>query len=115
MNTFKKLISIILVIIITFISAFAVCAEDVQPSSPVVYKAGDVDGNGVINIDDVTVYQLTLIHKLPESEAFLKNAETYSDQKISIRDVTVIQLYLVGRFRKLPITTDGYYSQILRP
>lgn len=112
---FKKLTSILLALIILSLSSFLVFSEEIQPSTSVNYLPGDVDGNGIVDITDVTVFQLTLINKLDKTEAFLKNSNTYTDQKTNIRDATVIQLYLVGKFQKIPITPDGYYSEILRP
>ena len=84
-------------------------------SSTVYYEPGDVDGNGIVNINDVTVFQLTLIGKLSQTAAFKKNAETYTDQLKNIRDVTAIQMYLARIYRQLPVTPDGYYAEIFRP
>ena len=78
-------------------------------------KAGDVDGNGEVNINDVTVYQLTLAGKIGVTDAFNLNAETVTDNKFNITDATGIQYYVAGTFRKLPVTPDGYYAEIIRP
>ena len=84
-------------------------------SSSVQKKAGDVDGNGEVNIDDVTVYQLTLAGRMDVTDAFNLNSETVTDTKRNITDATGIQYYVAGTFRKLPVTLDGYYSEIIRP
>ena len=81
----------------------------------VFYIPGDVDGNCTVDINDVTYYQLVLVGKQSETECFLKNAETYTDQVRNIRDVTVIQIYLAGIYKRLPVTPDGYYAQLIRP
>lgn len=81
----------------------------------VQYKAGDVDGNGVIDINDVTTYQLTLAGKQQVTAAFTKNSETVTDSKRNITDATGIQYYVANVFKKLPVTPDGYYSEIIRP
>ena len=78
-------------------------------------KAGDVDGNGVVDINDVTVYQLTLAGRTSVTEAFNLNAETVTDNKFNITDATGIQFYVAGAFKKLPVTPDGYYAEIIRP
>ncbi len=81
----------------------------------VTYLAGDVDGNGTVNINDVTIYQLTLVEKIERTAAFEKNGDTYLDNNKTIRDATTIQIYLSGVYRKIPVTTDGYYAEIIRP
>ena len=108
MNNKKVIISIISIVLILVMST-------TSANGATARKYGDVDGNGVVDINDVSTFQLTLLGILEPTEAFNRNSNTYTDQKTSIRDVTVIQLYLVGRFRKLPITPDGYYAEILIP
>ena len=110
-------ISLLLALIFSNISAFAADNKHKKTEAYVYveYLAGDVDGNLVVDINDVTTYQLTLVGKMDETAAFIKNSSTYTDQMRSIRDVTAIQLYLTGQLRKLPVTPDGYYSEIMRP
>ena len=116
-----SVISIFLIIVLS--SAYAFAAEisngesvgAYQTSANVEYLAGDVDGNGIVDVNDVTVYQLTLVGKLDETPAFQLNSNTYTDKQKNVRDVTAIQLYLINILRKIPITPDGYYSEILRP
>ncbi len=81
----------------------------------VTYLAGDVDGNGKVNINDVTIYQLTLVEKIERTAAFEKNGDTYLDAQKTLRDATTIQIYLSGVYKKIPVTTDGYYAEIIRP
>lgn len=77
--------------------------------------AGDVDGNGVVNINDVTIFQLTLVGKIAPTPAYEKNGDTYLDNQKTIRDATTIQMYRAGKLKEIPITTDGYYARIIRP
>ena len=76
---------------------------------------GDVDGNGVVNINDVTIFQLTLVGKIAPTPAYEKNGDTYLDNQKTIRDATTIQMYRAGKLKEIPITTDGYYARIIRP
>lgn len=91
--------------------------EDNSEPEPqeVVYKAGDVNGDGEINVIDVTDYQLTLVGKKEITPAFTKNCNTVTDAKTNIIDATAIQYYIARTFIKLPITPDGYYAEIIRP
>lgn len=84
-------------------------------STEVAKKAGDVDGDGDIDVNDATTYQLILAGKEEPTPAFEKNAETVTDGKKNITDVTGIQAYVAKVLIKLPITPDGYYSEIIRP
>ena len=120
MNKYKLILTAFLLISVLIISSASAFAADVSTGDngaiySVYYEPGDVDGNGIVDINDVTVYQLTLIGKLSQTAAFKKNAETYTDQLKNIRDVTSIQMYLAGIYRQLPVTPDGYYAEIFRP
>ncbi|MBQ8539322.1 MAG: dockerin type I repeat-containing protein, partial [Ruminococcus sp.] len=63
----------------------------VIPKLPLI---GDVDGNGEINIMDVTAIQFHLaeIEKIPAER--LVNADTDGKEGITIMDATMIQLFL---------------------
>lgn len=57
---------------------------------------GDVDLNGVININDATAIQLYLVGLNEFTAARRSAADVDRNEKVGIRDVTTIQLYLVG-------------------
>ena len=80
-----------------------------------VKLVGDVDGSGVVDINDATAYQLTLAGRQSVTPAFELNGNTVTDGKMNIIDVTGIQYYVAKVFKKLPVTLDGYYSEIIRP
>ena len=84
-----------------------------DPNNP--YKAGDVNFDGEIDINDVTFYQLTLVGKQEVTAAFERNGDTVLDAKKNIKDATCIQYYVAKIFKILPVTTDGYYAPIIRP
>lgn len=80
---------------------------------PTVY--GDVNDDEAVNINDVTEYQLVLVGAKDATEAFERNGDANVDGKKNIWDVTTIQYFIAGNFKKLPVTTDGYYGEIIRP
>lgn len=84
-----------------------------DPNNP--YKAGDINADGEIDINDVTIYQLTLVGKQEVTPAFERNGDTVLDAKKNIKDATGIQYYVAKIFKILPVTTDGYYAPIIRP
>lgn len=90
--------------------------ESTGPTEPEIVKlVGDVDGNGSIDINDATTYQLTLAGRQEVTPAFELNGNTVTDGKRNIIDVTGIQYCVAGVFKKLPVTLDGYYAEIIRP
>ena len=119
MNNKKNMllaIVLVLVLIITPVSAFAAKTEASNTGeTSAVYLPGDVDGDGVVNVNDVTVFQLTLVRIYQQTEVFTLNADVFTDRKITLRDATTIQMFLVGMYRKLPVSPDGYYSDVVRP
>lgn len=90
-------------------------AEESGSKSTATRIWGDVDGSGVVDVNDVTEYQLILVEKHAKTDAFDYNGDANIDGKKNIWDVTTIQYYLAGTFKKLPVTTDGYYGEIIRP
>ena len=98
----------------TFSSDQTDSTESTEPSSP-VKLVGDVDGSGAIDINDATAYQLTLAGRQTVTPAFELNGNTVTDGKKNIIDVTGIQCYVAKVFKKLPVTLDGYYAEIIRP
>lgn len=116
------IISLTVLILLPILSLSAYAADNgsaqtgvTEPPTGVVYLAGDVDGNGTVNIRDVTIFQLTLVGAIEETSAYRLNSNVIKDKVINIRDATVIQMYLVGKYKKLPITPDGYYADVIRP
>ena len=64
-------------------------------TTSVITTRGDVDGDGKVNIDDLTA----LINYLLSGDASainLNNADCYSDGKLNIDDVTVLINYLLS-------------------
>lgn len=88
---------------------------EIRPEEEIQYKAGDIDGDGDIDINDVTTLQSVFVRLAPRTATVEKNGDTNVDGKINIWDATVIQIYLAGVYKKLPVTTDGYYAEIIRP
>lgn len=90
-------------------------STDSSETTGPVKLVGDVDGSGAIDINDATAYQLTLAGRQAVTPAFELNGNTVTDGKKNIIDVTGIQCYVANVFKKLPVTLDGYYAEIIRP
>lgn len=59
-------------------------------------KLGDVDNNGTVNIDDVTLIQKYLASMVELDSEQLKAADVTGDGDVSIDDVTKIQKFIAG-------------------
>ena len=91
-------------------------SESAQPATVSdEYNPGDVDGDGNIDINDVTALQSVFVGLASKTETFTRNGDTNVDGKINIWDATVIQLKIAGLYRELPVTVDGYYARIIQP
>ena len=55
---------------------------------------GDADGNGTVNINDVTYAQRILLGYYPLTNEKLELLDVNKDGKFTIRDVTLIQMYV---------------------
>ena len=59
-------------------------------------KLGDVNLDGVININDVTYIQMHDVQLITLGELEKKAADVNRDGEITIRDATLIQMYLAN-------------------
>ena len=59
-------------------------------------KLGDVNLDGVININDVTYIQMHDVRLITLGELEKKAADVNRDGEITIRDATLIQMYLAN-------------------
>lgn len=62
---------------------------------------GDVDNNGTVNIDDVTLIQKYLVSVSNFTTAQKEFADVNNDGEVNIDDATVMQKYLAGAIAKL--------------
>ena len=86
-----------------------------QQGNPVSNLCGDINNDGIVDVDDVTDYQLIIAGQQAPTDALRRNGNTLLDQKYNISDSTVIQYYLTGVFKMIPVTVDGYYATIIQP
>lgn len=68
-------------------------AQPTQPTTPVVIK-GDVNGDGVVNVDDASYLQ-KVVAEFPGFTTTLEVGDMDNDGEITIKDVTVLQKYIV--------------------
>lgn len=76
-----------------------------QPTAPVVteYILGDADGNGFVNIKDVTVIQRHIAGIKALESVFLSAANVNCDEQVNISDATVLQRFLAKYTVAYPI------------
>ncbi|MEE0956634.1 MAG: dockerin type I domain-containing protein [Ruminococcus sp.] len=60
------------------------------------YDGGDLNGDGQVNIDDVTMLQKYLANRISFTETQLRDADVNGDGIVDIIDASVIQQYLSG-------------------
>lgn len=114
----KKILLAFLAVIIIVSSSVCVCAKE-------VYKLGDANKDGSVNIIDTTYIQRYLAKMSNETEIELSLADVNGDNTINILDATMIQMYLAKLISKFPaenttettpsVDSDGYYDQIIKP
>ena len=66
-----------------------------NPISEPESKAGEINGDGEINILDVTLIQKYLVCKVKFTETQIKNSDVNHNGKVDVNDVTDLQKYLV--------------------
>lgn len=75
----------------------------VEPTTQESIKYGDVDGNGLIEIIDVTLIQRHLSHLIQLNDDELKRARVDGMSTLNIADATYIQRYLAKLIDKFPV------------
>ncbi|MCD8026107.1 MAG: leucine-rich repeat protein [Clostridiales bacterium] len=65
---------------------------------------GDADGNGIINIADVTVVQKAAVHLVVLSDEETVLADADGDGRVSVLDATCIQKFVVGGYSDTGLT-----------
>ena len=94
----KKPVSFIMIISILFsLPAFHASAAN--------RLMGDVNGDGIVNVFDVTAIQRHLAKLEPIPDEYLPNAMVSDDDVLSISDATLIQMYLAEMIEKFPSET----------
>ncbi len=107
---FKRTIAIILSVV--FIVAAVSCIS-VAAVSEIFY--GDANGDGIINIRDVSYIQKVLAEDETENNEFSYVADVCQDMNINIMDVTTLQKYLADIYTQLPVDPEGWNNQIIKP
>ncbi len=65
-------------------------------ATPDEYEIGDVDGDGIVNIKDVTAIQKYLVDLVDVDDINISAADFNEDGTVNIKDATAIQKYLAG-------------------
>jgi hypothetical protein len=86
-----------------------------MPNSNITAKAnwelarGDADGNGEVNISDVTYIQKHIVGFITLTDEQIKSADVDNSGKISIRDATHIQKYIAKLFLRKVLFFINHY------
>lgn len=104
----KKFLSLLLAVILLI---GAVLCAPTGAAATVLY--GDADGNGEVEIIDVTRIQRHLSGAKPLDEAAQKRSAVSGESELSIIDATLIQRYLAGFFKRFPIEENGTAPEIV--
>lgn len=102
----KKVISFILVLCL-MVSIFAV---NVSALSPALRKYGDINGNGHLDVVDVTMIQQSLAKVITLTDFQTELADANDDSGVSVLDATMIQQCLAKIINELPRESYPYIS-----
>lgn len=80
--------------VITIFCSFCAVSISAAPDSPVVTANGDVNGDGYLDIKDVTLCQKYLAHMVGEEDINLDNFDFNGDGIKDVADATAIQKYI---------------------
>lgn len=107
----KKILSVLLsvIIILGVIAVIPVNAAETEMTASqeeiISTKLGDVDGNGKVDVKDVTCMQKYLSG---EDVKFIEtNSEVTGDDEYDITDALVIQKFVMHYMEEFPVTTDN--------
>ena len=86
--------------------------NNIKVEHPFTYLLGDADGDGVVNIYDVTILQRVLAHMMDDPDGLFAQRGCVTGEPLDSIDVTVIQRYLARLETPYPVgeTVSGYTS-----
>lgn len=82
-------------LVITIFCSFCAVSISAAPDSPEVTANGDVNGDGYLDIKDVTLCQKYLAHMVGEGKINLDNFDFNGDGLKDVADATSIQRYIM--------------------
>lgn len=86
--------------------------NNIKVEHPFTYILGDADGDGVVNIYDVTILQRVLAYMMEDPDGLYAQRGCVTGETLGSIDVTVIQRYLAHLETPYPVgeTVTGYTS-----
>ena len=100
---------------ITAILLTAIVSAASIPASAEAHKKGDVDCNGIVNINDATTIQRLLVGLVADSDGSIRRYGDIDGDGLSISDVTLIQFYLAEINNRYDIGKDFEYEAVTAP
>ena len=102
----KKTISLIMIPSILFVlSAYPVSATN--------RLMGDVNGDGMVNVHDVTAIQRHLAEIEIISDVYLPYAIVSDDNELTVSDATLVQMYVAEMIDRFPAEEKQKESEIV--
>lgn len=93
--------------VITIFCSFCAVSISAAPDSPVVTANGDVNGDGYLDIKDVTLCQKYLAHMVGEEDINLDNFDFNGDEIKDVADATAIQKYITQHTPPIIVGTSA--------
>ncbi|MGN0173256.1 MAG: alpha/beta hydrolase-fold protein [Acutalibacteraceae bacterium] len=98
-----------------FINAdfYVVAAQTEKAETVSADVIGDADGNGEVNIQDVTCVQRYLVNLISKDEINLSAANVTGNEKLSINDATTMQRFLANLINRFPVEDVDNKVQVI--
>ena len=110
-NLFSFVIVALTLISLTAISsvnAFAATTEKISTGANIKYICGDVNFDGDITVEDVTLIQMHIAKIKTFDDIQLQLANFDNDTVVGVSDVTMLQMYIANIVTYPPLNSDGY-------
>ncbi len=91
MKSINRMIAILSVLVVLCL------VSAVSASAGSVYRIGDTDNSGSVNVRDAALVQKSVVHLVELNKTQKKAGDVNKDNRVNIHDATIIQKYCAGR------------------